>query len=93
MNIYFNTHDLMCDMQDGKPPFKLGSVQTANYTQFYCLCSWMTDTASDLAKRPWLHMTTYPEHHNFNTKSEALQALIDAGTVAVVGGFRGRRCG
>jgi hypothetical protein len=91
MNLYFkNTHDLMCDMKDGKPPFKLGWVQNTNYTQFYCLCSWMTDIPKDVAQRPWLHLTTYPEEHIFDTESEAMQALVDAGTVAVIGGFRGR---
>lgn len=95
MNLYFDkdTHDLMCDMKNRTPPFKLGWVQNTRNTQFYCLCSWMTDTPEDVAQRPWLHLTTYPERHIFDTESEAMQALVDAGTVAVIGGYRGRWSG
>ena len=92
MRIFFKDgHDLMCDMEDGKPVFKLGWVQhNPVATRFYCLCSWMTDIPNDSYTRPWLQTSTYPEGHNFNTEHEAMQTLIDTSMVAVIGGFRGR---
>lgn len=100
MRLYFNdTHDLMCDMEDGKEPFTLGWVtntitlgwvQNTNHTQFYCLCAWMTDMERESYQRPWLWPTAYPEEHAFDTEQEAMQALIDASMVAIIGGFRGR---
>lgn len=91
MRLYFeDTHDLFCDMEDGKKPFKMGWVQNTNHTEFYCLCSWMTDNSRDTYKRPWLSPPTYPEQHIFETEHEAMQALIDASMVAIIGGFRGR---
>ena len=91
MKLYFkDTHDLMCDMEDGKEPFKMGWVQNTNETKFYCLCSWMTQFPTDSYKRPWLSPPTYPEQHVFDTEHEAMQALIDASMVAIIGGFRGR---
>lgn len=92
MRIFFKDgHDLMCDMEDGKPIFKLGWVQhNPVATRFYCLCSWMTDIPNDSYTRPWLQTSTYPEGHNFGTEHEAMQALIDSAMVAIIGGFRGR---
>ena len=85
--------DLMCDMEDGSKPFGMGWVQNTDYTRFYCLCRWMTDDPKDLHRRPWLSPTAYPEGHTFTTESEAMQALMDCATVAVLGGFRGRTPG
>ena len=92
MKLYIqNTDELVCDMEDGKPPFKMGWIQrhTPGPT-FYCLCSWMTDMESESYSRPWLWQTAYPEEHAFDTKHEAMQALTDASVVAIIGGFRGR---
>jgi hypothetical protein len=50
----------------------------------------MTDMVSESYKRPWLWQTAYPEQHIFDTEHEAMQALIDAAMVAIIGGFRGR---
>ena len=92
MRLYISdNHDLMCDMENGKEHFKMGWVQNTNHTQFYCLCVWMTDNPRDTYRRPWLSPPTYPEKHIFDTEHEAMQALIDASMVAVIGGFRGRR--
>ena len=92
MRIFFEDgHDLMCDMEDGKPIFKLGWVQhNPIATKFSCMCSWMTDMPNDSYNRRWLQKSTYPEGHNFGTEHEARQALIDSATVAIIGGFRGR---
>ncbi len=91
MKLYFtDQHDLMCDMEDGKRPFKMGWVQNTNHIQFYCMCSWMTDMENESYQRPWLWHTAYPEEHVFDTEHEAMQALIDASVVAIIGGFRGR---
>lgn len=92
MQLYIkDNHDLMCNMEDGKPHFKLGWVQNTNYTRFYCLCAWMSDLRRDTYSRPWLSPSTYPEKHIFDTEHEAMQALIDASVVAIIGGFRGRK--
>lgn len=92
MRIYMaDGRDLWCDMEDGKKHFKLGWVQNTHHVRFYCMCSWMTDIPNDSYKRPWLWRTAYPEEHAFVTEGEAQQALIDAATVAVIGGFRGRK--
>lgn len=92
MQLYIkDTHDLMCDMEDGTEHFKMGWVQNTNHTKFYCMCSWMSDLRRDSYHRPWLSPPTYPETHIFDTEHEAMQALIDAAMVAVIGGFRGRK--
>ena len=91
MHIYFKDgHDLICDMEDGKPTFKLGWVQNTNERDYYCMCSWMTELPRDSYQRPWLQPSAYPEEHIFKSEHEAMQALIDSAMVAVIGGFRGR---
>jgi len=79
--------ELLCDMQNGNPPFKLGWVQHNDIQEHYCMCMWMVHAPDS---RPHLLPVDYPEQHPFATEDEAYQALSDAAVIAVIGGFRGR---
>jgi hypothetical protein len=88
MKIYSKDPDeLLCDMQDGNLPFKLGWVQHDDNRGHYCLCMWMVHGPDP---RSHLLPVDYPEQHPFATEDEAYQALSDAAVIAVIGGFRGR---
>ena len=86
-NSYPEPGDLLCDMQDGIPPFKLGWVQHTDDQRHYCMCMWMAHAPDN---RAHLLPVDYPEQHPFATEDEAWQALSDAAVVAVISGFRGR---
>lgn len=92
MKLYLkDNHDLICDMADGTRAFRVGWVQNSNEHHYYCMCLWMSDLAADSYKRPWLSPPTYPEGYVFRTEAEAIQELTATATVAVIGGFRGRK--
>ena len=78
-------NNIVCKTADGEE-FTVGWVeQTADH--YYSLCMWMTD-ADD--QREHLSPTTYPENAEFDTYEQAYDAFIEAATIAVIGGFRGR---
>jgi hypothetical protein len=79
---------LLCDMEDGRPSFKVGWVQhTQHINKFYCKCMWMTHGGDH---RDWLYPEAYPENHMFDTSQEAEQALLECAIVVLLAGFRGR---